>query len=263
MYTEPRFLLAGDSALVVEFGDEISEEVNHKVHALAYVLEKNPLPGLGEAVPTYRSLLIHYDPLRLPCDDVKALVADLLQKCEEISLPEPRVIEVPVVYGGEFGPDIQFVAEHNGLSVEEVIRLHSGVTYTVYMLGFSPGFTYLGGLPEVLATPRLPTPRKLVPAGSVGIAGAQTGIYPIATPGGWRLIGRTPLRLFDPTQEPPVPLRPGDRLRFVPISEKEFRTGRRENGSTRGSGPDQGGEVDQADGRASTGLHAGQPGYPP
>jgi inhibitor of KinA len=237
MYTEPRFLLAGDSALVVEFGDEISEEVNRKVHALAYVLEKNPLPGIGEAVPTYRSLLIHYDPLRLPCDDVKALAADLLQKCEEISLPEPRVIEVPVVYGGEFGLDIQFVAEHNGLSVEEVIRLHSGVSYTIYMLGFSPGFTYLGGLPEVLATPRLPTPRKLVPAGSVGIAGTQTGIYPIATPGGWRLIGRTPLKLFEPTQEPPVPLRPGDRLRFVPISEEELRTGKEEKWMHKRLGP--------------------------
>jgi len=222
-YSEPRFLLAGDSALAIEFGDEISEEVNRRVHSLAYAMEKNPLPGLGEAVPTYRSLLIHYDPLCLSCEEVKAFVSNVLQKCKEVLLPEPRVVEVPVVYGREFGPDIEFVAEHNGLSLEEVIRLHSGVTYTVYMLGFTPGFTYLGGLPEALATPRLPTPRKLVPAGAVGIAGAQTGIYPIATPGGWRLIGRTPLRLFDPTREPPVLLRPGDKLRFVPISEEEFR----------------------------------------
>jgi inhibitor of KinA len=222
MYTEPRFLLAGDSALVVEFGDEISEEVNGKVHALAYVLEKNPLPGIGEAVPTYRSLLVHYDPLRLFYDEVKALVTDLLQKGEEIPLPQPKVVEIPVIYGGKFGPDIEFVAEHNGISVEEVIRLHSGATYTVYMLGFSPGFTYLGGLPEVLATPRLPTPRTLVPAGTVGIAGAQTGIYPIATPGGWRLIGRTPLMLFDPNRDPPVLLRPGDRVCFAPISEGDY-----------------------------------------
>jgi len=222
MYSEPHFLLAGDSALVVEFGDEISKEVNRRVHTLAYALEKNPLPGLGEAVPTYRSLLIHYDPLRLSCEEIKAFVSDVLQKGEEVLLPEPRVVEVPVVYGGEFGPDIEFVAEHNGLSVEEVIRLHSGATYTVYMLGFTPGFTYLGGLPEALATPRLPTPRKLVPAGSVGIAGAQTGIYPIATPGGWRLIGRTPLKLFDPNHDPPVLLGPGDKVHFVPISEEEF-----------------------------------------
>ncbi|MGA9347377.1 MAG: 5-oxoprolinase subunit PxpB [Anaerolineae bacterium] len=222
MYGEPRLLLAGDSALVVEFGDEISEGVNRRVHALAYALEKNPLPGLGEAVPTYRSLLVHYDPLRLSYEEIKDFVADLLKKCEEVRLPESRVVEVPVVYGGGFGPDIEFVAEHNDLSVEEVIRLHSGSTYTVYMLGFSPGFTYLGGLTEVLATPRLPTPRKLVPAGAVGIAGAQTGIYPIATPGGWRLIGRTPLKLFDLNRDPPVLLRPGDRVRFAPISEGEY-----------------------------------------
>jgi KipI family sensor histidine kinase inhibitor len=224
MYTEPRFLIAGDSALVVEFGDEISEEVNRKVHTLADVLRKRSLLGLGELVPTYRSLLIHYDPLCLSCGEVKATVSEALQEAGGKPTLELRVVEVPVVYGGEFGLDIQFVAEQNGLSVEEVIALHSGADYTVYMLGFSPGFAYLGGLPEVLATPRLPTPRKLVPAGSVGIAGAQTGIYPIATPGGWRLIGRTPLRLFDPAQEPPVLLRPGDRLRFVPISGEEFRT---------------------------------------
>ena len=225
MYAEPRFLLAGDSALVIEFGDEISEEVNCKVHTLADALGKSFLLGLGELVPTYRSLLIHYDPLRLSYGEVKAFVSEVLQECEERPSIELRVVEVPVVYGGEFGPDIEFVAEHNGLTVEEVIRLHSGATYIVYMLGFTPGFTYLGGLPEVLATPRLPTPRELVPAGSVGIAGAQTGVYPIATPGGWRLIGRTSLKLFDLNREPPVPLRPGDRLRFMPISEEEFRAG--------------------------------------
>ncbi|HID64796.1 MAG TPA: 5-oxoprolinase subunit PxpB [Anaerolineae bacterium] len=223
MYSEPRFLLAGDSALVVEFGDEISEEVNHKVHALAYALEKNPLPGLGEAVPTYRSLLIHYDPLRLSHGDLVDFIRTILEKSEEYPLPEPHKVEIPTLYGGEFGPDIEFVAEHNGLSVEEVIRLHSGATYTVYMLGFTPGFTYLGGLPEVLATPRLPTPRTLVPAGSVALAGRQTGIYPIATPGGWRLIGRTPLKLFDPQRDPPTLLKAGDRVCFVPISEEEYR----------------------------------------
>ena len=228
MYTEPRFLLAGDSALVIEFGDEISQEVNRKVHTLADALGKSFLLGLGELVPTYRSLLIHYDPLRLSYGEVKAFVSKVLQECEERPSIELRVVEVPVVYGGEFGPDIEFVAEHNGLTVEEVIGLHSGATYIVYMLGFTPGFTYLGGLPEVLATPRLPTPRELVPAGSVGIAGAQTGIYPIATPGGWRLIGRTSLKLFDLNREPPVPLRPGDRLRFMPISEEGFRAGGRE-----------------------------------
>jgi len=222
MYDRPRLLLAGDSALVVEFGDEISQEVNRKVHALADALGKSSLPGLGEPVPTYRSLLVHYDPLRLSCDEVKAFVLEVLQKCEEKPSFEPRVVEVPVVYAGEFGPDIEFVAEHNGLSVEEVARLHSGTTYTVYMLGFTPGFAYLGGMSEAIATPRLETPRTLVPAGSVGIAGGQTGIYPIATPGGWRLIGRTPLKLFDPEGDPPTLLKAGDMVRFVPISEGEY-----------------------------------------
>ena len=221
-YGEPHLLLAGDSALVVELGDEISQEVNRKVHALADALGKTSLLGLGELVPTYRSLLVHYDPLRLSCDEVKAFVLEVLQKCEEKPSFEPRVVEVPVVYGDEFGPDIEFVAEHNGLSVEEVIRLHAGATYTVYMLGFTPGFAYLGGMPEAVATPRLETPRTLVPAGSVGIAGEQTGIYPIATPGGWRLIGRTPLKLFDPEGDPPTLLKAGDVVRFVPISEGEY-----------------------------------------
>ena len=222
---KPRFLLAGDSALVVEFGDEISREVNRKVHALADALEKSSLPGLGEPVPTYRSLLIHYDPLRLSCDEVKAFVSEVLQDCEEKPSLELRQVEVPVVYGGEFGPDIEFVAECNGFSVEEVTRLHSSATYTVYMLGFAPGFAYLGGMPEAIATPRLETPRTLVPAGSVGIAGEQTGIYPIATPGGWRLIGRTPLKLFDPERDPPTLLKAGDLVHFVPTMDREERGG--------------------------------------
>jgi KipI family sensor histidine kinase inhibitor len=127
-------------------------------------------------------------------------------------------VEIPTFYGGTYGPDIEFVAAHSGLSVDDVIARHSEMTYTVYMLGFAPGFAYLGGLPEELVAPRLPTPRQAVPAGSVGIAGAQTGVYPIETPGGWRLIGRTLIALFDPTADPPALLRPGDRVRFAPIS---------------------------------------------
>jgi KipI family sensor histidine kinase inhibitor len=134
------------------------------------------------------------------------------------------LVEIPTVYGEEFGPDIEFVAECSGLSVEEVVRLHSAATYTVYMLGFAPGFTYLGRLPEAIATPRLPTPRTLVPAGSVGIAGFQTGIYPVAIPGGWRLVGRTPVVLFDHTRIPPTLLKPGDQVRFVPILAEEFKS---------------------------------------
>jgi len=221
VYSVARFLLAGDSALVVEFGNEISQEVNRRVHTLANALGEGSFPGLGELVPTYRSLLVHYDPLRLSCDEVKALVSEVFQKCEESPSFEPRLIEIPVIYGGEFGPDIEFVAEYNGLLIEEVISLHSEATYTVYMLGFSPGFAYLGGMPEAIATPRLETPRALVPAGSVGIAGEQTGIYPIATPGGWRLIGRTPLKLFDAERNPPTLLKAGDLVRFVPMDGEE------------------------------------------
>jgi KipI family sensor histidine kinase inhibitor len=219
MASSPRFLLAGDAALVVEFGDEIDPKINRRVHALACALAENPLPGLGEAVPSYRSLLVHYDPLRLSHVEIESFVSEALQRCEGAPLPEPRLVEIPTVYGGEHGPDIDFVAEHNSLSIEEVIGLHSKAAYTVYMLGFTPGFPYLGGLPDALATPRLETPRQRVPAGSVGIAGAQTGVYPLPTPGGWRLIGWTPMALFDPARKPPALLQPGDQVRFVPTEE--------------------------------------------
>ena len=187
-------------------------------------LGEHPLPGLGEPLPTYRSLLLHYDPLRLSFAEVTALVEEALTRVEGRARPEPRLVEIPTCYGGEFGPDLEFVARHNGLSPEEVMRFHSSSLYPVYMLGFSPGFAYLGGLPHAIAAPRLSTPRTLVPAGSVGIAGEQTGIYPIATPGGWRLIGRTPLKLFDPYRDPPALLRPGDKVRFVIISEEQCET---------------------------------------
>jgi len=222
MHSEPRFLLAGDAALVVEFGNKIDEEINRRVRSLAAALEENPAPGQAEVVPTYRSLLVHYDPLRLSHRDLVDLIRAVLEKGEEYPLPEPRMVEIPTLYDVEFGPDLPFVAEHNGLSMDEVIRIHAGTVYPVYMLGFSPGYAYLGGLPEEIATPRLPTPRTLVPAGSVALAGQQTGVYPIATPGGWRLIGRTPLKLFDPQRDPPTLLRAGDRVRFVPISKEEY-----------------------------------------
>jgi inhibitor of KinA len=219
----PRYLPAGDAALVVEFGDRIDEAINHQVHLLAHVLAQEPIPGLGEAVPTYRSLLVHYDPLQLGYRDVTRLVRDRLRRTEDVRLPQPRLVEVPTLYGGEYGPDIDFVARHNGISVAEVIRIHSSVDYPVYMLGFTPGFPYLGGVAAAIAAPRLETPRPRVPAGSVGIAGQQTGIYPIDSPGGWRIIGRTPLALFDPYRDPPTLVAAGDRLRFLPISEAEYK----------------------------------------
>jgi KipI family sensor histidine kinase inhibitor len=221
-YDTPRLLPVGDSALLIEFGDEISPTINAQVHALALALRACVLPGLGEAVPTYRSLLLHYDPLHLSLDEVKDMAQQALNRARGSAPPEPRLVEIPTCYGGEFGPDLAFVARHNDLKPEDVIRLHASTRYPLYMLGFSPGFAYLGGLPQAIATPRLPTPRTRVPAGSVGIAGGQTGIYPIATPGGWQIIGRTPLRLFAPQREPPTLLRPGDRVRFVPIDADRF-----------------------------------------
>jgi len=221
-YATPQLLPVGDAALLIEFGDEISLDINRRVHALASLLAADPPVGLGEAVPTYRSLLLHYDPLRLNYDEVEALALDALSRVKESPPLESRVIEIPTCYGGEFGPDLDFVAQHHRLRPEEVIQWHSSTLYPVYMLGFSPGFAYLGGLPAAIATPRLPTPRTSVPAGSVGIAGEQTGIYPVSTPGGWQLVGRTPLRLFDPHRDPPTLLRPGDQIRFMPTNPDRF-----------------------------------------
>ncbi len=226
----PTFLPAGDSALLVTLGDRIDLETNRRAHALAARLMHSPLPGLGEAVPGYATLLVYYDPLALSYEQVLAWVQARLpsrlgglaaRTVDETSagtttgLPTPRRIEVPVIYGGEHGPDLEFVAQHSGLSPEEVIRRHTAHDYPVYLVGFTPGFPYLGGLDETIAVPRLPSPRQRVPAGSVGIAGQQTGIYSVDSPGGWRLIGWTPLKLFDPQRNPPALLAPGDVVRFV------------------------------------------------
>jgi KipI family sensor histidine kinase inhibitor len=215
-------LPAGDSALLIEFGDEVDLALNVRVHALARALNALSLPGIGEAVPTYRSLLLHYDAALLTYEDVVAVARDALIRVETTDHAPPRVVEVPTCYGGDHGPDLEYVARKSGLSAQAVINLHSSVLYPVYMLGFSPGFAYLGGLAEAIATPRLDSPRTRVPAGSVGIAGTQTGIYPISTPGGWQIIGRTPLRLFDPERATPALLQPGDRVRFVPIGAAQF-----------------------------------------
>lgn len=209
---------------MVEFADAISPEANERVYALAEALRRRPLPGLREAVPTYRSLLLHFDPLTLEEARLRRHVEALLRGDAVRLAPErePRLREVPTLYGGAMGPDLPSVAELTGLTEAEVVRLHSETIYTVYMVGFLPGFPYLGVLPEALETPRLEEPRLVVPAGSVAIAGRQTGIYPLESPGGWRLIGRTPLRLFDPRRDPPAYIAPGDRVRFVPVSAAEY-----------------------------------------
>ncbi len=217
-----RFLPAGDRGLVVEFGNEVSPAMNAQVRALDAALAAARLPGVIETVPTYRSLGIEYDPSALSFESLQAHVREALAELDPAVLPPPKRVRIPTVYGGEYGPDLPFVADHTGLSEAEVIRLHSQTVYHVYMIGFAAGFAYLGGLPERLYTPRLPSPRLRVPKGSVGIGGNQTGAYPAETPGGWRLIGRTHLLLFDPSQEIPTPMVPGDEVEFMPITEAEF-----------------------------------------
>jgi inhibitor of KinA len=217
-----RFLPAGDRGLVVEFENVLSLEVNAQVRALGLALEAARLPGLVEVVPTYRSLGIQFDPLATSWATLRVQVEEVLARMNPADLPAPRLVELPTVYGGEYGPDLPFVAQHAGLGEDEVIRLHSQASYHVYMIGFSAGFAYLGGLPERLHTPRLPSPRTRTPQGSVAIGGSQTGAYPADTPGGWRIIGRTPIALFDPCRVPPTPMQPGDQVRFVPIAAAEY-----------------------------------------
>jgi KipI family sensor histidine kinase inhibitor len=214
----PTFAPCGDSALLVTLGDRIDLALNRRVHALARRLDEDPLPGLVAAVPGYTALLVHYDPLLLDYERVLAWAqaqTRRVQAADDDALPPPRRVEVPTLYGGEHGPDLDFVAAHCGLPPEEVVRRHTARDYPVYLIGFAPGFPYLGGLDESIAAPRLPSPRLKVPAGSVGIAGAQTGIYSVDSPGGWRLIGWTPLKLFDPARQPASLLAPGDLVRFV------------------------------------------------
>ncbi|MFI3249906.1 MAG: 5-oxoprolinase subunit PxpB [Eubacteriales bacterium] len=217
-----RFLLGGDCAITVEFGNEIRPEINHKIRALSFSLAKSGISGVRELVPTYRSLMIHYDPEILSYSTLVHHLEVLLQGLEEVALPPSTVLEIPVLYGGEGGPDLDFVGSYNGKSAQEVIDLHSSAEYLIYMLGFTPGFSYLGGLSDEIATPRLETPRVKIPAGSVGIAGSQTGIYPIDSPGGWQLIGRTPVKLYDPHRAVPILLQAGDYIHFTPIDQDEF-----------------------------------------
>jgi len=223
LFSRPKFRLAGDRGLLVELGDAISPEINQRVRALTLALERESIAGIQEAIPTYRSVILVYDPMKTTPARLEPHILSLFGELARIETPPARETRIPVCYGGECGPDIAFVAEHNRIGIEDVIRFHSEPSYPIYMLGFSPGFPFLGGLSEKLHTPRLRTPRTLVPAGSVGIANNQTGIYPIASPGGWQLIGRTPLRLFDPTKPNPFLLSAGDSLRFQPISTAEYR----------------------------------------
>ena len=222
LYGETIFRLMGDRGLLLEFGDEISHEVNEKVRRMALAIQAEPTEGIVETVPTYRSLLILYDPLIISIDGLKKRLERAEKGLQQIPFPEPKLTRIPVAYGGTYGPDLEGVANYHRISPEEVIKLHCSKPYFIYMIGFMPGYPYMGELPEALITPRLKTPRLSVPAGSVAIAQRQTGIYSMESPGGWQILGRTPVRLFNPEREPPALLRMGDLVQFFPISEKEF-----------------------------------------
>ena len=214
--------VAGDSAINLEFGNVISEKTNGIIRAAAQTLEADPINGVIELVPTFCSLMVVYNPCVIGYDELTSQVRGKLRGLVATTGGIHRVVKIPVCYGGDFGPDLSDVAEHAGMSVEEVIAIHSGHDYLIDMLGFLPGFAYLGGLDERLHTPRLATPRTRIEPGAVGIGGAQTGIYPLASPGGWRIIGRTPVRPYDPDRESPILYAAGDHLRFVPITAQEF-----------------------------------------
>lgn len=231
-----RFQFASDLSLLVYFGQEkkrgraddeplqsqITFQAHERVRKLLRLLELEPIAGIRNLHPAYCSLLVKFDALKWQHDELEAVLREYLDRLEEVSLPEPRRLEIPVCYGGEYGPDLNDVAVMHGITPAQAIKLHSSANYLVYFLGFVPGFAYLGELPEGLVTPRLAAPRRRVPAGSVGIAGSQTGVYPFATPGGWRLLGRTPTAMFRTDRNGLSLLCIGDQVRFVPISRERF-----------------------------------------
>lgn len=240
---EPQFSPLGDCAVTITLGESIREDVHRRVRCLAEALNRDKFPGFVEAVAGFHTVTVFYEPLevyrreselgsmfpglrdRSPesiSDTVCYAIREIYSRLAEEQVASPRLVEIPVVYGGAWGPDLEEVAHVNGLTPDRAAALHYEADYQVYMVGFTPGFPYLAGLPEELATPRKPTPRLSVAAGSVGIAGGQTGIYPLSSPGGWQLIGRTPLSLFRPEAEEPSLLKVGDRVRFVPIAPEEF-----------------------------------------
>jgi len=215
---------------MITLGDAIDESTNRRVRAISALLDERALPCILDQVPAFASLAVHYDPALVegsdddesPYERLVRILEDALATIHEDELRPARVVEIPVCYGGDLGPDLDDVARQHNIGTGEVVRIHSSGEYLVYMVGFMPGFAYLGGLAAELVTPRRSSPRTAVPAGAVGIGGQQTGVYPLVSPGGWNLIGRTPLRMFDATRENASLLETGDRVRFVPISRKDF-----------------------------------------
>lgn len=219
---EIKILTAGDASLLIEFGKEISPEINAKITATVQLMKEQHIEGVVDIIPAFCSLLINYDPRVLSYDDISKRMKRLLKMDIKAGESRRRVFEIPVCYGGQYGPDLANIAEHAGLTEEEVIKIHSSRDYLIYMLGFLPGFCYLGGLDERIHTPRLANPRLKINAGSVGIGGSQTGIYPLDSPGGWQLMGMTPVKTYDPDREVPILLSAGDYIRFIPVDEEEY-----------------------------------------
>jgi len=223
-FDPPRYRACGDTGFLIEYGDQISPVIHGKVMSMTRALEKNPIPGVITVIPSYTTILLLYSFLQTNPDILTSAVSDLTKELDNMDFDPPRLVEIPVCYEGEFALDMDHVAESRGLNQQEVIHIHSRPEYLIYMVGFTPGFAFLGGLDPKIHTPRLETPRTSVPRGSVGIANNQTGIYSIDSPGGWQIIGRTPLTLFAPERPEPFLYRPGDRIKFIPVSEPEFRT---------------------------------------
>lgn len=217
-----KILTAGDASLLVEFGKEINPEINRKIAATVQLMREQHIEGVVDVIPAFCSLLINYDPRVIGYEEIKSRIKDLLRLEIKAANEKKKIFEIPVCYGGEFGPDIATIAENAGLTEQEVIEIHSSRDYLIYMLGFLPGFCYLGGLDERIFTPRLASPRIKIDAGSVGIGGSQTGIYPLDSPGGWQLMGKTPVKTYDPDRDVPILVEAGDYIRFVPINEEEF-----------------------------------------
>jgi len=222
IYAEPRFLPCGDLALSVELGDDINREVNARVLALEYLIERQRVTGVTETVPSYRSLLVYYDPLVIGWDALTTALHALWREARPEVLPPARTVEVPCCYGGDLGFELEAAAEKIGLPADEVARLHAAADYYVYFVGFTPGLPYMTGMPERLFIPRLVQPRTKTPPGSVSIGGIQCCIYSVESPGGFWVLGRTPLRLYDPGSTDPILLRAGDHVRFTMVTRPEY-----------------------------------------
>jgi inhibitor of KinA len=228
------FTPLGDSAVTVTLASTIDETAHRRVRAALRRIDAAHLPGVIDLVPAFTSIAVHYDPVQIasdqsavgsglnPYEQLVSQLRTLLTDLPDESFPDTRVVEIPVCYGGDFGPDLDDVARQHALTADEVVALHAGGDYLVYMIGFMPGFAYLGGLDSRIATPRRKSPRTAVPASSVGIGGSQTGVYPLVSPGGWNLIGRTPLAIFDAKRAESTLLAAGDRVRFRPISADQY-----------------------------------------